>query len=212
MQVAPGMLVFGVGAVGASSHPHTLVRACSHPAGKDGVFQGAREREEKAGDGCSLEENRLENGQLRFLPCVSRRAWEWTSPRPSLQPLFKSFLGKGWGNGSLQQIWTLLQPSRRAAVCLHCHTWGGFPPRVSLSPCLRVCAGAQSCARVRLYVEVRVHLYGRSCVSIHLYGRAYLFLHPSPRLLERLREEGVGWAVSRIVDIPGSASFSALIL
>lgn len=33
-----------------------------------------------------------------------------------------------------------------------------------------------------------------------------------PVILERLGEKGVGRAVSRIVDIPGSASFSALIL
>lgn len=42
--------------------------------------------------------------------------------------------------------------------------------------------------------------------------QASVFISPSLRLLERLGEEGVGRAVSQIVDIPGSASFSALIL
>lgn len=49
-------------------------------------------------------------------------------------------------------------------------------------------------------------------ISIYLSLWACVFISPSLRLLERLGEEGVGWAVSRIVDIPGSASFSALIL
>lgn len=49
-------------------------------------------------------------------------------------------------------------------------------------------------------------------VPVDLQGCAYLSCHPSPGLLERLGEGGGGWAVSRIVDIPGSASFSSLIL
>lgn len=81
-----------------------------------------------------------------------------------------------------------------------------------LSPCLSVCR----CVEMRLSVEVCVHLsrwvFMRVCVSIYLSLWACVFISPSPRLLERLGEEGVGWAVSRIVDIPGSASFSALIL
>lgn len=51
MRAVPGMPVFGMGAgrlaAGASSHPHALGRACSHPAGNDGVLQGAREREQE---------------------------------------------------------------------------------------------------------------------------------------------------------------------
>lgn len=51
MRAVPGVLVFGVGAgklaAGASSHPRAPVRACSYPAGRDGVLQGAGERERK---------------------------------------------------------------------------------------------------------------------------------------------------------------------
>lgn len=51
LRAAPGMLMFGTGAdslaARASSHPRALGRACSYPAGKDGVLQGAREEERK---------------------------------------------------------------------------------------------------------------------------------------------------------------------
>lgn len=51
MRAAPGMLMFGMGAdrlaAGASSHPRALGRACSYPAGKDGLLQRARERKQE---------------------------------------------------------------------------------------------------------------------------------------------------------------------
>lgn len=61
-------------------------------------------------------------------------------------------------------------------------------------------------------MHLSLWVFVRMCVSIYLSSWACVFISPSLRLLERLGEEGVGWAVSRIVDIPGSASFSALIL
>lgn len=63
------------------------------------------------------------------------------------------------------------------------------------------------CRGVRASMGVCVHVR-----TIYLSLWVCVFISSSLRLLERLGEEGVGWAVSRIVDIPGSASFSALIL
>lgn len=113
----PGMLMIGMEAdrlaAGSSSHPHDLGRACSYPAGKDVVLQGPRKREGKQEVAVAHKKVRWKRGNLGFALCFQEGLDKalvggMKITHSLLQLLLESFIGKVWGNWSLQQNWLLL--------------------------------------------------------------------------------------------------------